>query len=137
MHPWDGLELPELVALRHQVAGDAKMLETARKEIDRHLVARLSGQGDERYEDEGYRAKVQRDALTNYSMGVVEGLAHATGLELEDVMRAVCSIGTQKLKAFVNKHKAKTPRVEKVVKVYATPSQKSPYIRASAKGGLF
>lgn len=138
VHPWEGLELDELVKLRHQVAGDAKMLKEARLELDRHLVKRLDRETkDGRYEDDFYRAKVQRDSLTNYSMGVVEALARATGLDLEDVMRAVCSIGSKKLTAFVNRHREKHPRVTKVIDAYATPSMKSPYIRASAKDGLF
>jgi putative RecB family exonuclease len=158
--PWAGLGLPELVARRHQIAGDAKMFEVARKALDQHLLGRIEvacacshdkhrgacaieGCECERYVKVGkfdtdeYRAKVQRNSVTNYSMGVVEALANATGLELEDVMRAVCGIGKTKLTAFVNKHKAEHPRVSKVVTVYATPSQGAAHIRASAKGGLF
>ena len=137
VHPWAGLDIPELVKLRHQVAADAKMLETARKELDQHLVVRLDTEAGGRFDSDTYSAKVQRDRLTNYSMGVVEALARATGLEVEDVMRAVCNIGTQKLNAFVNKHRDKHPRVARVVQLYATPSQKAPYIRARPKGGLF
>lgn len=137
VHPWESLKFPELVALRHQVAGDAKMLETARKEMDKHIIERLRNVTGERWDGDDYSAKVQRDKLTNYSMGVVDALANATGLELEDVMRVVCNIGTTKLRAFVGKHKAEHPRVERVVSVYATPSAKSAYVKARAKGGLF
>ncbi len=134
---WADLAMPDLVVLRHQVAGDAKMLETARKELDQHIMGELKTEGDDRYEDDGYALKIQRDRLTNFSMGAVEALAQATGLEVEDVMRAVCSLTTSKVRAFVKKHREDHPRVERVARVYATPSLKSPYIRCRAKGGLF
>ena len=176
VHPWAGMVLPELAELRHQVAGDAKMLETARKELDRYVIDSLSDLGDldrmnreqlvglieflgrevpedearpvllalirdatkgDKWEDEDYSMKIQRDRLTNYTMGVVEALANATGLELEDVMRQVCSISTSKVRAFVGKMCEEHPRVKRVADVYETPSMKSPYVRCRAKGGLF
>jgi len=136
VHPWAGLEVPELVALRHQVAGDAKMLEAARKELDRHLMERLR-ESDGRFEDDAYSAKIQRDKMTGYALGVVEALAKASGETLEDVMRATCSVSGTKLKAFVKKHIDEAPRVAKVLDLYATPSMKAPYLRARAKGGMF
>jgi len=137
VHPWAGLPLAELAELRHQIAGDAKMLETARKEIDRHIIEELKGGDADRWQDDDYTLKIQRDRLTNYTMGVVEALANATGLELEDVMRQVCSITTSKVRAFVGKYGEKNSRVERVASVYETPSMKSPYVRCRPKGGLF
>jgi len=137
VHPWAGLEMSELAELRHQVSGDAKMLETARKELDQHIIAVLKEGGDDRFADDEYALKIQRDTLTSYTMGAVDALAQASGLELEDVMRAVCSVSTSKVRAFVKKHRAEAPRVERVARVYETPSMKSPYVRCRAKGGLF
>ena len=131
VHPWEDKSLPELVELRHQMAGDAKMLETARKEIDLHVIERLGG--EERWEDDGFRLKVQRDRMTNYPVSIIPALAKSLGLPVADVAKAVCAVSTTKVRALART----SDQAAKVAKAYETAAMKRPYLRVRTKGGMF
>ena len=141
VEPWEGLDLPALAERYYQVAGDAKMFDAARKQIGALMVEKLDtirgkqwGKGDD---GAAYVAKLQRDDMLSYSIAVVSALANATGLEIEDVMRSVCSLSTTKVRAFVGRHADEFPRVRKVAEIYSTPSKKSAFVKVRAKTGLF
>ena len=129
---WGDLSTPELVAARHQLAGDATLLEEARKDVDRLLLERPELSGG-RLDLEGHEVRVIEAAATNYPAAVVGALARALGLSLEEVVARVCTVGTQRVEALARER----PEVGPVVEAHAVAARRAPYLRVRARGGLF
>lgn len=126
----------ELLAYRYQWAGDAKVLEGARKEIDRFLIDNkfvvTPAQG-ERFDDGAIEAYVRRDSTSSYPISVVAHMARVAGVPLEEAVKYCCTVKNSGVESFVKKH----PKAAKVAEAYKTTGLKSPWVRVKHKGGLF
>lgn len=131
VHPWEGLDTAQLVALRCQIATDKTMLEAALSEIDALLLPRVDGGG--RYEDEQHVAFVRRDSMTSYGGEVVAALARRSGVPVEQVVAEVCKVGVNLVKGFLERH----PECRGVARSHELPGMKQPYLRVKPRSGLF
>jgi len=132
--PWDGLGMPDLVALRQQVAGDAKMLESARKGIDQTILAQLNKDEVESWAPAGspYSVKITSRSSKKVLSSALTPISSALGLPLLELVEKSCAISAPKLTKLVKGNVA----AEGALSLNTTKQAGAKFLKVTSKGGL-
>ena len=132
--PWDGLGMTDLVALRQQVAGDAKMLESARKGIDKTILGKLNEDEVESWAPAGspYSVKITSRSSKKVLPAALPTISKSLGIPLLDLVERSCSISAPKLTKLVKGNVA----AEGALSLNTTKQAGAKFLKVTSKGGL-
>ena len=128
---WRELDLAGLAKLRQQVAGDLKMLEAVKADLDARAKV-LLGESDG-WSDEDYGVKVTRRASSTFSVLGLEPVAKALKVPLAELAAKVCKVSVKKLEKEVGENRAAQAKLS----LYRSKSKGKPFLTFTTKGGLF